>query len=140
MKLTRARKSIFALGDLTTNTVLGVLSLVYASYFLLEIAALRPILAGLIPLVGRMVDAVSDPLIGRLSDRTRSRWGRRRPYLLAGAIPFGLCFMCLWFESPWSSQMGRFVYYSVAYSALAVSMTVLSVPYLSLQPEMAPRL
>jgi hypothetical protein len=55
-------------------------------------AELRPLLAGLVPLVGRVVDAVTDPLMGRISDRTRWRWGRRRPYLLLGAVPFGVAF------------------------------------------------
>ena len=54
---------------------LGVL-LIVGSYFLVQIAELRPLLAGLVPMVGRVIDAVTDPLMGRISDRTRWRWGR----------------------------------------------------------------
>jgi sugar (glycoside-pentoside-hexuronide) transporter len=130
-------KAIYGLGDLTINTVLASLSLVYTSYFLTQIAGLRPALAGLVPLVGRMVDAFTDPLMGRLSDRTRWRAGRRRPYFLIAALPFGLSYAAMWIDLPAASQAARFAYYSAAYCLLAVCMTMLAIPYLALLPEMA---
>ena len=84
------RKSIYALGDFSSNTVLGTLTLVFATYFLIHVAELRPALAGLVPLIGRFVDAVTDPLMGRISDLTRWRAGRRRPYSLFGLIAVGI--------------------------------------------------
>lgn len=131
------RKSVYALGDFTLNTALSSMSLIYASFFLTQIAGLRPALAGLIPLIGRAVDAVTDPLMGEISDRTSWSSGRRRPYLLLGAIPFGLSFALLWIDAPGSSQLLRFAYYALAYCGMSLAMTVLSVPYLALQPEMA---
>ena len=65
----------YALGDVSLNTGLVALALVYANYFLPQIADIRPLYAGLIPLIGRVVDAFSDPLMGWLSDRTRTRFG-----------------------------------------------------------------
>jgi Na+/melibiose symporter-like transporter len=83
-QLPRITKAFYALGDHTINVSLSSLSFFYA-FFLVEIAGIRPALAGLIPLIGRVVDAVSDPAMGRISDRTSWRWGRRRPYFLIGA-------------------------------------------------------
>ena len=132
-----ARKAIYATGDFTLNTSLAALSLSYASYFLPQIADLRAALAGLIPLVARAVDAFADPLMGRLSDRTRWAIGRRRPYFLIGAIPYGVSFALLWIDAPFASSAGRFAYYTSVYLVHALSMTVLTVPYLAILPEMA---
>ncbi len=132
-----ARKSVYALGDLSLSTALSAMSLIYAAYFLTQVAELRPALAGLVPLVGRVVDAFTDPLMGRLTDRTRWRGERRRPYFLLGAVPYGLSFALLWAEAPFSSQVGMFVYYAGAYCLLSLASTVLSVPYLAILPEMA---
>jgi sugar (glycoside-pentoside-hexuronide) transporter len=131
------RKSVYALGDFTLNTALSSMSLIYASFFLTQVAGLRPALAGLVPLIGRTLDAVTDPLMGEISDRTAWPSGRRRPYLLLGAIPFGLSFALLWLDAPGTSQAARFAYYVAAYCGMSLAMTVLSVPYLALQPEMA---
>lgn len=136
-ELTSGRKVVYALGDLTVNTALSSLGLIYASYFLTQVAGLRPALAGLVPLIGRFVDAVTDPLMGRISDLTRWRAGRRRPYFLIGAIPFGVSFALLWQDPPLAGQAARFAYYTAAYCLLSITMTVLSVPYLALLPEMA---
>ena len=132
-----ARKAIFALGDLSTNTALAAFSLIFASYFLVQVAELRPLLAGLVPLVGRVVDAVTDPLMGRISDRTRWRWGRRRPWLLIGAVPYGIAFALVWADPGVASEWGRFAYYAIVYCLVTTASTVLSVPYLALIPEMA---
>ena len=130
-------KAVYGLGDLTVNAVLASLSLVYTSYFLTQVAGLRPALAGLVPLVGRVVDAFTDPLMGRISDQTRWRAGRRRPYFLIAALPFGLSFAAMWVDLPEASQAVRFAYYAGVYCVLAVFMTMLSIPYLALLPEMA---
>jgi Na+/melibiose symporter-like transporter len=131
------RKSVYALGDFTINTGLSALSLIYAQYFLVQFADLRPALAGLIPLIGRTVDAFTDPLMGRISDGTRWRAGRRRPYFLIGALPYGASFALLWLDPPLGSQAIRFGYYTLSYCLLSLSMTVLSIPYLAILPEMA---
>ncbi len=130
-------KAVYALGDLTINTGLASLALVYTSYFLTQVAGLRPALAGLVPLVGRVIDAFFDPLMGRVSDRTRWRGGRRRPYFLIGALPFGISFAALWIDLPAASQTTRFLYYAAVYCISALWMTVLAIPYLALLPEMA---
>ena len=128
---------MFALGDFTVNTVLTSLSILYVTHFLLTVAGLRPELAGAVQLIGRTVDAFSDPAMGRISDRTRWRWGRRRPFFLIGAIPFGAGFALLWLHLPHTSQLAMFAYYTAVFIVMSISMTVCAVPYLALQPEMA---
>ncbi len=128
-------KSIFSLGDHTVNIVLAAMTLVYVE-FLVNTAELRPALAGLVPWIGRVVDALTDPIMGRVSDRTRWRIGRRRPYFLIGAVPFGVTFALLW-TVPFEAQSAKFVYYTVVYASMSIFMTVVSVPYLALIPEMA---
>jgi sugar (glycoside-pentoside-hexuronide) transporter len=135
--LSRWTKSVYALGDLSSNTILSTLSLVFTSYFLVEVAGLRPVLAGLVPLVGRIVDAITDPLMGRISDHTRWRIGRRRPYFLIGALPLGVFFALIWANPAGLGEWGKLAYYIVVYCSLMCAMTVVSVPYLALQPEMA---
>ncbi len=132
-----AAKAAYSLGDLTVNTALSALTLVYASYFLIEQAGLRSALAGLVPLVARGLDAFADPIMGRITDATSWRAGRRRPYFLLGAVPFGIGFAALWWTPPFASQGALFAYYTAAYVLVSLSMTVLSVPYLALIPEMA---
>lgn len=117
--------------------VFGTLSLVFASYYLIEVVGLRPALAGLVPLAGRGLDAITDPLMGRLSDNTRWRSGRRRPYFLLGAVPFGVSYALLWMDPSAISEQWHFAYYSAAYCLLTTASTVLVVPYMALQAEMA---
>jgi Na+/melibiose symporter-like transporter len=100
------------------------------------VAGLQPWLAGVIAWLARLVDAITDPLMGRLSDRTRWRMGRRRPYFLLGMLPLGLCFAAMW-TTPFTDQVDMFVWYLSVYIGLALSMTVVSVPYMALIPEMA---
>ncbi|MDG1960232.1 MAG: MFS transporter [Candidatus Binatia bacterium] len=108
-RLGAGSRTIYALGDTSTNTALTALTMIYATFFLTQVAGLRPVLAGAVPLVGRFVDAISDPLIGRLSDRTNFGGARRRPYFLIGAIPFGLSFAMLWIVPDVESQLTLFL-------------------------------
>lgn len=136
-ELTFGRKSVYAFGDFTVNTALSSLGLIYVPFYLTQVAGLEPWLAGLVPLIGRTVDAVTDPLMGRISDRTQWTVGRRRPYFLIGAIPLGLSFALMWIDPPMAGQFARFAYYTSVYCMVSVSMTILCVPYLALLPEMA---
>jgi sugar (glycoside-pentoside-hexuronide) transporter len=130
-------KIVYSSGDFTLNTALSALSLVYAQYFLVQVADIRPVLAGLIPLIGRTIDAFFDPLMGRISDRTRWRSGRRRPWFLIGALPYGVLFAAMWADAPFAGAAARFAYYAAVYTLMNLAMSVLTVPYVAIQPEMA---
>jgi len=136
-RLTPFRKAVFALGDFSTNTTLAALSIVYTTFFLTQVAGLRPALAGLVPLIGRGLDAVTDPIMGRISDNVRWKAGRRRPFFLLGAIPLGVTYALMWFTPPLASQWGLFAYYTAIYLLYTLAVTLTTVPYLALTPEMA---
>ncbi len=135
-RLSGANKAVYALGDHTVNLVLSAISLLYFK-FLMDHGGLSPFLAGLVVWIARIVDAFTDPGMGRLSDMTRWRAGRRRPYFLIGALPFGLFFALMWLSVPFESETARFVYYASIYVCVSLAMTCISVPYLALIPEMA---
>jgi len=126
----------FALGDHALNISLATVSLYYL-YFLTELVGLRPALAAVVLLVGRVVDAVTDPAMGLLSDRTRSPLGRRRLYFALGAIPFGLSFSFMWRVLPGSDAATTCALYAGAFTMHTLAYTVLAVPYVALLPEMA---
>jgi sugar (glycoside-pentoside-hexuronide) transporter len=126
----------FALGDHTVNIQLAAVSLFFL-FFLTEVAGLPPAWAGLVLWIGRAVDAFTDPAMGRFSDRTRWRLGRRRPFFLIGALPFGASFALLWSTPENASPAALFGYFVAVYVANALCSTVLAVPYMALLPEMA---
>jgi glycoside/pentoside/hexuronide:cation symporter, GPH family len=128
-------KAVYALGDHTINLSLSSLSFFFP-WFLTDVAGMRPWLAGLIPLLGRAVDAFTDPAMGRISDLTRWRAGRRRPYLLLGMLPFGAAYAALWWNVPAETESAKFAYYASAYVLYSIAVTVLAIPYLALIPEM----
>ncbi|MGH0029818.1 MAG: MFS transporter [Myxococcota bacterium] len=136
-RLNPARKTVYASGDFTVNTALVALSMIYVSYFLTQVAGMRPELAGAVQLIARAVDAFTDPAMGRISDLCRWKLGRRRPFFLLGAVPLGISFALLWSDTTGWSQGQMFAYYTAVYVVLSLSLTCVSVPYLALQPEMA---
>jgi len=129
-------KAGFALGDHSINIQLAAVSLFFL-FFLTEIAGLPPAQAGLVLLVGRAVDAFTDPAMGRISDVTRWRRGRRRPFFLIGALPFGLTFALLWSSPGIVDERTTFLFYTAIYVANTLCSTLLAVPYMALMPELA---
>ena len=129
-------KAAYAIGDLGNSVGPGTVIPFWYLYFLTDIAKLDPALAGLSLLIGKIWDAINDPLVGILSDRTRTRWGRRRPYLLFGAIPYGLTFALLWIVPPIQNQFLLCLYFALMYMLFDTAFTLVSCPYVALTPEL----
>jgi GPH family glycoside/pentoside/hexuronide:cation symporter len=136
-RLPSRTKFMYGIGDLgfsLSSTILGA----YFAIFLTDVVGIIPGLAAVAIFVGRTWDYINDPIIGHLSDRTRSRWGRRRPFLLFGAIPFGMAFILLWWRPPFSSSLALVVYYAAAYVLFDAAATFLYMPYYALTPDLTP--
>jgi sugar (glycoside-pentoside-hexuronide) transporter len=121
-------KAVYGLGDLSVNLALASMLFIYPN-FLTDVAGLAPALAGFVPLFGRFFDAVSDPLMGRLSDRTKLRAGRRRPYFLIGMLPFGILYAALWSDPGADSETARFVYYAAIYALFSLAIPEMTPSY-----------
>ena len=125
-------KILFSSGDLTTNSFQAVI-LFYQLFFLTDVAGLRPSYAAWAIAAGRLWDAINDPLFGILSDRIKSRFGRRRVLLLFGAVPLGIAFMLMWFI-PDTSQAGLVVFYTLTFILFDTCYTAVHVGYNALTP------
>lgn len=133
-KLSLWTKLIYGTGDLgfsMNNSIIAA----FFPIFMMDVIGLTPAMVAIILFVGRSWDYVNDPIIGHLSDRTRTRWGRRRPFLLFGAIPFGLSFILLWL-SPNFSKTGLIIYYSLGYIVYEALATTVYMPYFAMTPEL----
>jgi len=126
---------LFSTGDLSVSMPLAIL-MFYQLYFLTDIAGLRPDYAGWAIGIGKIWDAVTDPLMGFISDRTRTRWGRRRPYLLFGSFVWFIAMIILFTNPQLSNPTALFVWAVAAYCFLSTAFTVVNVPYSSLTPEL----
>ncbi|MEN0061743.1 MAG: MFS transporter [Myxococcota bacterium] len=129
-------KVVYGTGDFSLSSFTTYRQIFHA-LFLTSVVGLDPRLAAVAALVGVLWDAVTDPVVGRLSDRTRTSWGRRRPYLVGAAIPFGLSYGILWWVPPWEGQVALMVHFTVAYIVATTFQTLLSVPFYALTPELS---
>lgn len=133
--LPRRTKFIYGLADwgpAAATTARGA----FWFLFLTSVVGFDAAIAGRIFLVGRLWDGINDPLVGMLSDRVRTRWGRRRPFLLFGAIPFGLSFTLMFLVPPFDSSVGQALYYVAAFLLFDTFYTVVNVPYAALTPTL----
>ena len=102
-----------------------------------QVLGLPGSLAGLAALLALMVDAITDPMVGQLSDRFESRWGRRHPFMFAGAIPFGLAIVALFSPPDGLGEMGLFCWMLGGAITVRLMLTLFFVPHLSLGAELA---
>ncbi|MGD1905233.1 MAG: MFS transporter, partial [Leptolyngbyaceae cyanobacterium] len=88
-------KLAYGAGDMGSGMTSNLIAFSFL-IFLTDVGGINPLAAGTVLLIGKVWDAVNDPVVGMLSDRTRSRWGRRYPWIFLSAIPFGLSFFLMW--------------------------------------------
>jgi len=129
------RKWFFGAGDTAatlSHTIIAFFFLIY----LTDVIGIRPALAGSVVLIGKIWDAVTDPLVGHISDNTRSRFGRRRIFLIAFALPLGVSFFFLWALPQGMSEISVFIIAVLAYIVHMTFITLVMVPYQAILPEM----
>ncbi len=129
------QKVAFGLGMLANQMFPAALSIFMV--ILVQGLGMSPILWGLIFFLPKLVDAITDPIMGYISDRTESRWGKRRPYIFIGAIVAGLSYMAMWQLSAEDTQMYNFWYFLAWSIVFFIGMTIFSVPYVAMGYEMS---
>ncbi len=128
-------KVLYGTGDWGMATF-NTLRQIFYAIFLTDVVGLEPRLASFAAFVGVLWDAINDPLVGTISDKVRSKWGRRRPFLLYFAVPYGLAFLALWWAPPWKSQIALMIHVMLAYALSDTFQTLVIVPFHALTPEM----
>ena len=134
--LTFKEKVGYGLGDMASNFYMGFFGL-FLLYYYTDVFGISPAAAATMLLVTKIVDAVSDPAMGLIADRTDSRWGKYRPYLLFVAVPYALLGYLL-FLGPELSDIGKLIYAYVTYTLVMLAYTAINVPYSALLAVISP--
>jgi len=129
-RLTLRQRIGYGAGDLGINLYF-ISTATYLLYFYTDVFGISAAAAASVLLVARVVDAITDPLMGMIAERTRTRWGRLRPYLLFGAVPLGVMGV-LTFTTPAISDSGKVVWAYVTYILFGILYTVVGIPYSAL--------
>jgi len=135
MKGALKQKLGYASGDIFGGGSFLIFSMLFMN-FLVIVEGLPVVLATTIIFAGKLWDAVTDPIVGNLSDKTRSRFGRRRIYFLIGILPVFLSFVMLWYSFGITGTTAKFVYFLFAYMFFGTAFTIVMVPYNAILPEM----
>jgi glycoside/pentoside/hexuronide:cation symporter, GPH family len=134
-RLTAKTRWIYGSGDLGFSLTYAIRN-VYLALFLTDVVGVAPAVAAAVFFIGGTWDYINDPIAGYISDRTRSRWGRRRPFLLFGALPFAAAFCLLWWRPPLESSAALGIYYVAAFALFDTVATFVYMPYYALTPEL----
>lgn len=120
----------YSLGDCGANFVFQT-QLIFLMSFYTDVLGIAASTVGTIFLVSRLFDAVNDPLMGALADRTQTRWGKYRPWVLMTAVPFAVCFV-LAYSTPDLSPSGKIVWAFITYNLMMIVYTANNIPYSAL--------
>jgi glycoside/pentoside/hexuronide:cation symporter, GPH family len=115
----------------------AAISTIYLLYFATHVLRFPPVWAGLALLVPRVWNVVADPVVGVVSDRTRTRFGRRRPYLLGGAIFWGLCFVVLFNLPPGQASAPHLLWFGAVFLLNNTGLSLYQVPYSTMLAEIS---
>lgn len=135
-RLTTGTKLLYGSGEFFNGTTTAIILFFYLK-FLTDIVLIPPFWAGICIIAGQFWDAVNDPLIGSISDRTRSRFGRRRIYFLLFTLPASVSFFLMWITVGVDVLWAKVVYYAAIFVVFKTVASLLNVPYQALGPELA---
>ena len=134
--MNKGEKGFFALADIYGGGGQAMIGVLYF-FFLTDIIALKPVLAGIVTLISEIWDAISDPLMGVLGDNTKTKMGRRRPYVLLGGCLLPIAFSLIFLPVNELSETMKFIYCAVTYLFYNTVSTMINVSYSSLSSEIS---
>ncbi len=135
-KIPIVQKVIYGLGAFVNNILAAAMG---GMVIVLNLGlGMNPALVGLLGALPRLVDAFTDPLVGYISDQTRSRWGRRRPYIFVGAIAVGILFALLWQLPDGKSETYYFWWFLIGSLIFYLAYTIFATPWVALGYELTP--
>lgn len=134
-RLSTFTKAVYGLGDWGASSATTARSLFWL-FFVVSVIGVDVGVAGIAFVIGRVWDGINDPLVGILSDRLRSRWGRRRPFMLLGAIPFGVGFWLMFSPPPFTGDLAIAFYYAAIFILYDTAFTIVNAPYAALTSEL----
>ena len=134
-KLAFKEKLAFGAGDMASNILFATINF-YFLYFMINVGGLKPALASGVFLVGKGWDAITDYLMGRIVDKTQSRFGKRKVYMLFGSVPFVISFVVMWMVPSTNVQGLLFLFYTAMYMLYCTTWTIIYIPYNTLAPNM----
>ena len=129
-KLSVLEKVGYGSGDMAVNVVISSMMLII-TFFYTDIFGLKPADVGILFLVVRLIDAVTDPLMGIINDKVTTRWGRYRPYFLFMAVPFGVS-VFLTFSTPDWDYNSKLIWAYSTYILVTIIFTTVTIPYISI--------
>lgn len=135
-KLSIGEKVGYGLGDTASNLFFQTF-MIYLLFFYTDVFGISAAAAGTMLLVTRLWDTFNDPIVGVLADRTNSRWGKFRPYILWGAVPFGIAGV-LTFTTPDFEPLPKLIYAYVTYGVMMMMYTLVNIPYSALMGVISP--
>jgi len=128
-------KIIFGMGDFFGGGSFTLMGIFYM-FFMTDVVNLKPAYAGAVMLAAKVWDAVTDPVMGRITDATHSRWGRRRMYYIVGVAPIAVSFFLMWVPLQLDNQVVMFIYFLLAQLLFRTVYTMVMVPYNAIIPEL----
>ncbi len=134
-KHTLLSRMAYGAADIYGGGAFVVISTFY-TVFLTKAMGMPAAMAGTIPLIGKVWDAVTDPVMGNICDRTRSKFGAKRFYILVGSLLSALTFVLMWITAPFASMGSKYAFYVLMYMLFSTGFTIVMVPYNGLLPDM----
>lgn len=128
-------KLSYSVGNVGLQMLIAAMNFMLMIFYT-DVALVAPAVAGAALLVGKVWDTVNDPLFGWVTDRTRSRHGRHRVYLIYGAIPLGIAAAAVWMVPPGLSPLAAFFWIAITYTVFDTLMTLVQLPYQAMAANM----
>lgn len=134
-QLSTRKKLGYGIGDLGGNLFFTIMGF-YLLFYFTDVAGIAAGLAGTAIMIGKIWDAVTDPAVGYLSDRTQTRWGRRRPYMAVGAVLLFFSMGLIFMPFGATGQIALFILATLTYCLVNTAYTLVNIPYSALTPEL----